>query len=209
MEDGSEVVGDVTAGPPTSGTVFVNGGSTVEAPVCTANRQITLVVLILCRSNRSISFEEPTWSNIASEVKDSSGNNLNGRVFGGALTATASPALPSINDSGTCGYGVFEHNNNQYVEIPDNNLLDLSSRLTISAWIYPTSLPSGGLHTIVSKDTNYEFHLDSSGRLYWWWEESNTNWRSLTSSTSIPLNEWTFVTVRYMHQWIILELKYT
>ena len=82
-------------------------------------------------------------------------------------------------------------------EVPDNNLLDLSDRLTISAWIYPTSLPSGGgLHTIVSKDTNYEFHLDSSGRLYWWWEESNTNWRSLTSSTS-TLNEWTFVTVRY------------
>ena len=29
------------------------------------------------------------------------------------------------------------------------------------------------LHTIVSKDTNYEYHIDNQRRLYWWWNDSS------------------------------------
>lgn len=55
---------------------------------------------------------------------------------------------------GTCGYGVFIGNQNQYVDIPHNQQLSFSERLTVSAWVYPVSRPTGdGLHTIVAKMT--------------------------------------------------------
>ncbi|NUW68648.1 DUF6701 domain-containing protein [Vibrio coralliilyticus] len=202
LEDGSEIVGDVTAGPPNSGTVYVNDGSTVEgtclyqqspANSCGVDALPDPVALY--------HLEESTWNGTANEVKDESGNNLHGRAINGALTATSTPALPAIDSLGTCGYGYFEHDNNQYVEVADNNNLDLNKTLTVSAWIYPTSSPnSGGLHSIFSKDTNFEVHMDSNRRIFWWWQEKNSSTRSLTSSSSVPLNDWTFVTIRYDFQ---------
>ncbi|MBF4328016.1 LamG domain-containing protein, partial [Vibrio anguillarum] len=73
-----------------------------------------------------------------------------------------------------------------------------SDQLTISAWVYPVSRPAnGGLHTIVAKDTNYEFHLDSQGRVFWYWERSSGGANTLTTSNVIPLNTWTHITIRY------------
>lgn len=40
--------------------------------------------------------------------------------------------------------------------------------------------------SIVSKDGNYEFHLDSSGRVYWYWEIQGAGYHVLTSTKSIP-----------------------
>ncbi|NRF65005.1 DUF6701 domain-containing protein [Vibrio coralliilyticus] len=202
LEDGSEIVGDVTAGQPNWGTVFVNDGSTVEGTCLYQESPANSCgVDPLPDPVAKYHLEESTWSGTANEVKDESGNNLHGRAINGALTATSTPALPAIDSLGTCGYGYFEHDNNQYVEVADNSLLDIGSRLTVSAWIYPTSSPnSGGLHSIISKDTNFEFHLDSNRRLFWWWQESNGTTRTLTSTAQIPLNEWTFVTIRYRNQ---------
>ncbi|MDF4535511.1 MSHA biogenesis protein MshQ, partial [Vibrio parahaemolyticus] len=109
------------------------------------------------------------------------------------------PALPvDLNNMGTCGYGVFIGNQNQYVDIPHNQQLSFSERLTVSAWVYPVSRPTGdGLHTIVAKDDNYEFHLDSQGRVYWYWATSNNNANSLRTTQSIPLNTWSHITIRY------------
>ena len=53
------------------------------------------------------------------------------------------------------------------------------------------TLPSE-LHTIVSKDTNYEFHIDSQGRVYWWWGPSFQ-----TNGYSITLNQWHHIAVTY------------
>ncbi|NOH55732.1 MSHA biogenesis protein MshQ [Vibrio coralliilyticus] len=202
LEDGSEIVGDVTAGQPNWGTVYVNDGSTVEGTCLYQQSPANSCgVDPLPNPIAKYHLEESTWNGTANEVKDESGNNLNGRAINGALTATSTPALPTIDSLGTCGYGYFEHDSNQYVEVADNSLLDISNRLTVSAWIYPTSSPnSGGLYSVISKDTNFELHLDSNRRLFWWWQESNGTTRSLTSTEQIPLNEWTFVTIRYRNQ---------
>lgn len=110
--------------------------------------------------------DESTWNGTFNEVKDVSGNNLHGTAVNGALTANSTPAIPSINNLGTCGYGSFEHDNNQYVNIADNNILDLNETLTVSAWINPSSGPSSGLFSIFSKDSNFEVHIDSSRRVF-------------------------------------------
>ncbi|EIC9801736.1 MSHA biogenesis protein MshQ [Vibrio cholerae] len=142
--------------------------------------------------------DEAQWNGQVGQVKNSVSDTLHGRAINGATTNNTAPALPvDLNNMGTCGYGVFIGNQNQYVDIPHNQQLSFSERLTVSAWVYPVSRPTGdGLHTIVAKDDNYEFHLDSQGRVYWYWATSN-NANSLRTTQSIPLNTWSHITIRY------------
>ncbi|ELJ8717265.1 MSHA biogenesis protein MshQ [Vibrio cholerae] len=143
--------------------------------------------------------DEAQWNGQVGQVKNSVSDTLHGRAINGATTNNTAPALPvDLNNMGTCGYGVFIGNQNQYVDIPHNQQLSFSERLTVSAWVYPVSRPTGdGLHTIVAKDDNYEFHLDSQGRVYWYWATSNNSANSLRTTQSIPLNTWSHITIRY------------
>lgn len=144
-----------------------------------------------------LKMDEDSWDNLQGTVADSSGNNLHGRAINGASTAQNSPALPEINNLGTCGYGEFTHARNQYVEVPYDSKLDLDKELTISAWVYPKSRPNRDLYSILSKDNNYEFHINSAGYVYWWWQEKNGSTRSLASTSRIPNDQWSHVTIRY------------
>ena len=137
----------------------------------------------------SYSFEEPAWTGAPGEVLDSSSNGLNGTVFGGALNDDMTPALPT--NPGTCRYGDFD-GVDDYIEIADDAAFDMTSELTVAVWINMRSLPSE-LHTIVSKDTNYEFHIDDQGRVYWWWQAANFR----TTGYSISLNQWHHVAITY------------
>ncbi|WP_429019074.1 DUF6701 domain-containing protein [Aeromonas veronii] len=143
--------------------------------------------------------EESKWTGVAGEVKNAVADMLHGRAMRGAKTNTVSPALPAnANNLGTCGYGEFIGSSNQYVEVSHDARLSFSNQLTVSAWVYPVSLPSAGnLYSIVSKDGNYEFHLDSQGRVFWYWERSSGASRTLTTNTRIPLNTWSHIVIRY------------
>lgn len=135
-------------------------------------------------------FNQTSWTGAANEVLDSGPNALHMTAFGSATTANATPAI--AGDPGTCRYGNF-NGTNQYVQVADNAALDLPNRITVTAWIYPRSLGTD-LKSILSKDTNYEFHLNSAGQLYWWWGGGA---QSLTTTVSVPLNQWTHVAVTY------------
>ncbi|MGL5564777.1 MAG: LamG-like jellyroll fold domain-containing protein, partial [Plesiomonas sp.] len=143
--------------------------------------------------------EESKWTGVAGEVKNAVADVLHGRAMRGAKTNTVSPALPAnANNLGTCGYGEFTGSSNQYIEVPHDARLSFSNQLTVSAWVYPVSLPSAGnLYSIVSKDGNYEFHLDSQGRVFWYWERSSGVNQTLTTNTKIPLNTWSHIVIRY------------
>lgn len=199
LNDNTHVVGDVTAGKPNWGTVIVNGGSTVDGTCLYQTSPANACgVTPLPNPVAWYQLEESSWSGAWNEVTDISGNNLHGQARNGALTATSNPALPAINSMGTCGYGYFEHDSNQFVEVSDSNLLDLNKTLTVSAWVYPTSRPNSDLFTIFSKDANYEVHIRPDGHIFWWWQEKqNSTTRTLTSSAAIPLNDWSFVSIRY------------
>ena len=75
------------------------------------------------------------------------------------------------------------------VQSATSSYFQFTNQLSASAWIYPTAYPSE-LASILSNDTNYEFHLNPSGKLYWWWQAA-----TLTSNTTIPLNKWTHVAI--------------
>jgi MSHA biogenesis protein MshQ len=141
------------------------------------------------------SFEEDAWTGAAGEVLDGSSNGFDGTVFGGATNAETIPAL--AGNPGTCRYADFD-GVDDYIEIPDGPAFDISGNLTVAAWINARSLPTGGnLHTIASKDWNYEFHLNSSGQIFWWWNDSGGTTRSFTTASSISLNQWHHVAITY------------
>ncbi|RPI59767.1 MAG: LamG domain-containing protein, partial [Lysobacterales bacterium] len=141
----------------------------------------------------SFGFEEPAWTGVPGEVVDDSTFGLDGVAVGGATTANATPVV--LTDPGTCRYGVFDGANG-YVEVADNAALDITAELTVAAWIYLRSTPTE-LHTIVSKDTNFEYHIDSQRRVYWWWNDSSNTTRSITGTTQLALNQWYHVAITY------------
>lgn len=191
------VYGDLTAATNNAGgVVHVDGNSSVIGsclPVSSPINACAPAPVALYR------FDETQWTGQVGEVKNTFSTSLYGRARNGATTSNIEPALsPDMSNMGTCGYGEFVANQNQYVEVPHDSQLSLSNQLTVSAWVYPTSRPtSGSLYTIVSKDTNYEFHLDSAGHVFWYWQRSNGNANSLTTTETIPLNTWSHITIRY------------
>ena len=141
----------------------------------------------------SYRFEESSWSGVGGEVVDTGAGAVNGTAVGGAANADTTPAIPT--DPGTCKYADFD-GVDDYIEVPDHPSLDLSDALTVAAWVNVRTLPSG-LHTIVSKDWNYEFHINSGGQVFWWWNDSGGTTRSLTTAASLSLNQWHHVAIVY------------
>ncbi len=145
--------------------------------------------------------EELSWNGASNQILDASGNNFHG--------FTAAPSgnhpLPERTDpaiafpDGTCGYGNFSGANGGFIQINDPGGsfdLDLPDSLTVTVWIQPRSIPSSGLQTIVSKDENFEFHLNTSGQIFWWWGGGS---RSLgTSGTPLQTDgTWYHVAITY------------
>ena len=140
-------------------------------------------------------FDETSWDGSAGEVVDSGINGLNGRSFSNANTENTASALGS--NIGTCHYGTFD-GVSDFVEIPDNPIFDLPNNFSVGVWIKIDSLPSSGLKTIVSKDDNFEFHVNSSGQISWWWRTATLNQvRQLNSTISIVPGQWTHVVISF------------
>ncbi|MDD9174374.1 MSHA biogenesis protein MshQ [Aliivibrio sp. S2TY2] len=148
----------------------------------------------------SLRLDEDSWNGSIGEVKDSSGNGYDGIAINNLAPQKDNPALPiDVAKMGTCGYGAFNKSQQQYIEVPNNSKLSNEDTITVSAWINPSSYPSSGrLNTIVSKNGNYEFHLNSHGQVNWYWELKNSRYpMNLTTTQSIPKNQWSHVTIRY------------
>ncbi|MCW4444768.1 LamG domain-containing protein [Vibrio splendidus] len=201
------ITGDVTSiGDNNNGVVYVNDSASVDGTclyqtvpenACGAKELPDPIALY--------HLDETTWNGSNNEVVDSSGNQLHGKSVNGATSEPASElsAIPTIDSLGTCGFGGFNNDSNQYINIPHDNDLNIGENFTISAWVKPVSYPRSGLYSILSKDNNYEFHLNSSGKIFWWWQDVNQNGnggiktRTLTSEVAIPRNDWSFITIKY------------
>jgi len=139
-------------------------------------------------------FDELFWNGSNDEVLDSSGNDLHLTAFN-AITTASDPAIPG--DPGTCSYGIF-NGSISFIQLDDDtstsdSLLDIPNNLTVTAWINTNVIPSSGLKSILSKDENYEFHINSSGQIYWWW-----NWATLTTTgSSLTIGDWHHIAITW------------
>jgi uncharacterized repeat protein (TIGR01451 family) len=168
--------------------------NTVTSPGATS---ASATILVLPSAITSYHMDETagSWSGATGEVIDSGGNGLNGHRRQTATTTTnavsPSPTIASQRPSvsgGFCNAGNFD--GNAVVESASSSYFQFTNVMSASAWIYPTAYPTSDLYSILSNDVNYEFHLDTGGHLYWWWQAS-----TLTSAATIPLNQWTHVAI--------------
>jgi hypothetical protein len=131
-------------------------------------------------------------------VIDSGGTALHGRRLTTSTPTTTNAVVPSPTIAsqyasvvgGFCNAGKFD--GTAVVQVADSPLFDYTTTLSASAWIYPTAYPTSDVYSILSNDVNYEFHLDTNGKLYWWWNSS-----TLTSAKTIPLNQWTHIAITF------------
>ncbi len=143
--------------------------------------------------------EQALWSGAANEVEDSSGNDLHGRAVAvNGNFPTTSIISPIVSgDPGTCLYGEFDGTNDGYLQIDDpgtGSILDLRDNYTVMAWVYARSWPGAGLYTIVSKDENFEFHINASGQIHWWWGGGS---RELNTTATVSTNAWHHIAVTF------------
>jgi len=174
--------------------------NTVTAPNATS---ASATVLVLASAITHFKMDETvgSWSGKAGEVIDSGGNALHGqRLTTSSPTTTntidPSPTIASEHSSvvgGFCNAGYFD--GKAVVKVADSSTFDYTTQLSASAWIYPTGLQSE-LSSILSNDVNYEFHLRPNRQLYWWWSDADGSY-SLTSTKTIPLNQWTHVAITF------------
>lgn len=184
-----------------SSAIFAGTGQSGSAAATTSSSAnwVSLTVVLAPAAPPVLSWwmNESAWYGAVNEVLDSSGHNLHGRAFGGAVTNNATPALAAdANGYGTCRYGEFRSASSRYLQVADNNLLDMSGSFTIGIWVRPTSRATE-LMSIVSKDTNYEFHINADGEVNWWWQTTGNATHQFDSTATVPLNAWTHVAIRF------------
>lgn len=169
--------------------------NTVTSPGATS---ASASVLVLASAVTHFHLDETagSWNGTTNEVIDSGGNATSGRRRATSTPTTTnvvspSPTIPSQYPSVVGGFcNAAKFTGDAVVEVPHSTAFDYTTTLSASAWVYPTAYPTSDLYSILSNDTNYEFHLDTNGRLYWWWNADN-----LTSAAQIPLNKWTHIAI--------------
>lgn len=136
--------------------------------------------------------EDAPWSGAAGEVTDESANGLDATTYGEPRQEAADPAV--AGDPGTCAYAVFD-GVDDFLEVADDPALDLPTALTASAWIRADRIPGSELMSILSKDENFEFHIDEDGEIFWWWGGGAQE--LTTTGANITPNQWHHVAVTY------------
>ncbi|WP_444997236.1 DUF6701 domain-containing protein [Aliikangiella sp. IMCC44359] len=139
-------------------------------------------------------FEEIVWNGSNNEVQDVSGNNLHLTAFS-AATSNVNPAI--VGDPGTCYYGVF-NGSISFIQRDDDtstadSLLDIPNTLTVTTWINTNVIPTSGLKSILSKDENYEFHINTAGEIFWWWSTATLT----TSGANLQIGQWHHIAVTW------------
>jgi hypothetical protein len=131
-------------------------------------------------------FDEPDWQD-GRPVLDSSGNGYH---------ATAKNEVALVTP-GKFGYGAGEFDgNDDYLSTPLNiDQSNSSSRITMEAWVFPTSTSSTPMRVISTEnaDNAYNWGFYQMGS-YWYFNAGNTNNRSFGAVT---LNDWNHLVVTY------------
>ncbi|CAG0930240.1 MAG: hypothetical protein EFKGCFLK_01207 [Rhodocyclaceae bacterium] len=86
-----------------------------------------------CATLAHYRLEEPSWTGVAGEVQDASGNGRHGQALGAPFPApaTISPARPG--SPGTCGYGSFSGG---ALNLPVSANTAPGAKTTVSFWMY-------------------------------------------------------------------------
>ncbi len=137
-------------------------------------------------------------------VYDSSGNAMTGTIEPGDATgsndsvgtcAGSAGEMRADGASGKYNSSIEFDGTNDYINLGNQSLLRDFYQLTVSAWIYGTSLPSSDLDVVFYKDTS-GFYLGVFDRKIRF-RSSDLTSDSTTSSTTISNNQWHHIAATY------------
>jgi len=149
------------------------------------------------------------------------GDNALTTIHGGQLRLTGENAVGWWNfdwDENTIVHDLTSHNNDgtssgpnfvsghsgaaldfdgtgDYVEVPDSASLDITSAITMIAWINPDTLPSGSYRDIVSKELSYRVVIDGNGKYKSYIYGGPAGWN--LSASSVSTSTWQMLAVTY------------
>lgn len=133
------------------------------------------------------SFDEASGTSAA----DSSGNGNRGTLVNGATWSTTAKFGTAASFDGV----------NDRIDVADSNSLDLTTAMTLEAWVRPTA--NSGYRTVVLKEVSgelayslYAADSDHGARPSGWARVANTS-RYADGTGSLPLNSYSHVAVTY------------
>ncbi|MDH4392961.1 MAG: AbfB domain-containing protein [Aquabacterium sp.] len=146
-------------------------------------------------------FNEPNWTGLAGEVRDSVGGHhaqASGLSSTRPTLATGSPAI--AGSPGTCGYGVFNRSNKQHVLLPSSfPNLGSSGSFTVTAWFRTTDNSQGGQRIFADDENNASGWSNGmllslgdrgAGRLNFLTRAQPTTGRELITPNQVANNTW-------------------
>jgi hypothetical protein len=131
-------------------------------------------------------FEEGSGSTL----NDNSGNSNNGTLQNG----------PSWVTNGKFGKALRFDGGNDRVSIPDSNSLDLTTGMTLEAWVYPTSIESGWDAILIKEygsGPTYSILANGDGNTPYTYISSNNIGYGAGGGTTLPVNSWTHVAATF------------
>jgi hypothetical protein len=135
-----------------------------------------------------LSMNLTAWWPLSGNANDYSVDG-NGGTAANVVYAPQQSVVPYLLSS-ISGYGVNFNGQNSFIWLP--KATDIQAPLTLSAWIYPTSFGSSPGSYVISATVGVQLSISPTG--YPIAEvDINGNWVGVTSSTKVPLNEWSFV----------------
>jgi PKD repeat protein len=154
--------------------VSSSGGGTTQPPVTSSNGLVA-----------AYGFEEASGS---TTVTDTSGNSNNGTIKEAVRIA-----------DGRYGNALKFDGVNDWVTVNDSASLDLSSGMTLEAWIYPQSMPNDWKTIIMKEKTGgsvYNLNATNDVNLpgFSFYDGA---WRSLNGPEPLPLNQWAHLVATY------------
>lgn len=120
--------------------------------------------------------------------------DASGRSNGGTLTS--GPIWRSTGVSGSC---LEFDGTDDYVQVGAPTSLQVTTGLTMAAWICPTGLggTGGGGPIIINKEGEYEVARFNDGIIYWAIATANPGWTWISTGFTAPLNTWSHIAVTY------------
>ena len=125
------------------------------------------------------------------------GNGTIAHDVDGANHGTLSNVKAAKPPTWSFGCGLLFDGVGDLVKVPDSDGLDLAGdKLTITAWVKPHSSQVGPLVKKINPTHGYRINITGTGALRFVLRRNGQN-KTVTSTTTVPLNKWTHVAVRY------------
>lgn len=137
--------------------------------------------------NMNTTDNEGYWNFDRGTAADGSGNSNDGTLHGPV----------SVQGITAAGQAFSFDGDDDYIEIPHSDSLNISSEITVEAWIYPTFSDSGE-HMVVSKGGNwntedpqcYELTIDKDRPLFQMKVSGSEQWYGAAPAEPITKNTW-------------------